>query len=299
MNRVSVIILNWNRKKDVSETLLRIRKQTVKPFETIVVDNASTDGSIPYIKKHFPEVKIVALPKNYALEGMNYGMKAGRGDYFIHLASDAIPANDLIQKHMEKFKNNPSLGMSCPVTYELKTKKFQGPNRSIEGDNTKGYEVTYFDGNGICLKREVYKKTDGYSKDYFICLEELEWAVRILKAGFEIKCFTDIKVYNSKAENGSQRKHYGFYYSRNWIWFYVKYLPIKEIINFILLHSHSFSVKTGKNGSMWKGDSIKGIVMGLLGTPKFILNRQVLPQKIINRLKLDLFQNSKHLYVKS
>ena len=121
---VSVIILNWNRKEDVSETLERLQAQSFKNFETIVVDNASKDGSIAYLRKNFPEIKVFGLKKNYALFGFNFAMKKARGKYFLHLASDAMLANDVIEKHIEKLKTNPSLGVSCATTYEWGTKKY-------------------------------------------------------------------------------------------------------------------------------------------------------------------------------
>ena len=296
--KVSVIILNWNRKEDVSLTLTKLSNQTAKPFEIIVVDNASTDGSIKHITKHFPKVKIVKLLKNIGLAGFNLGMESALGDYFLLLASDSIPNDDLIAKHLTKFKNNPSLGVSCPSTFELQTKKYLAPNRAKEGNNKLGYTVTYFDGNGICLRREVFKKTGGYANDYFICLEELEWAVRILSMGFEIKCFTDAVVYNSKAlVGGEARKRYGYYYARNWIWFYIQYLPLTEIPSFLSLHAQSFFVKTNKKaGTMTKLDILKGIFSGFVGSVKYIRQRKVLSPDIIDRLKLDLFPNSKHLY---
>lgn len=298
MNKVSVIILNWNRKEDVVKTIDHLENQTVKAYEIIVVDNASTDGSSKYLKKLFPKVRILTLNKNRALAGFNYGMKVARGDFFIHLASDSMPKNNLIEKHLEKFAKNPNLSVSCPVTFVYKTNEYLGPNRSLVGDNIHGYDLTYFDGNGICLKRQVFSKTQGYSPEYFICLEELEWAVRILSNGFTIKCFTDVINYNTKSQSGSQRKSYGYYYARNWIWFYAKYLPIIEIPKFVKLHTNSFFVKTDKkDGSMTKQDIIKGVFAGIMGLPKFISERKILSSEIIESVKLDLFPNTKHLYV--
>ena len=113
---MSVIILNWNRKNDVSETLARLRLQTFKNFETLVVDNASNDGSVSYFRKNFPETKVLPLKKNYALFGFNLAMEKARGKYFLHLASDAMLANNVIEKHIKKLESNPSLGISCATT---------------------------------------------------------------------------------------------------------------------------------------------------------------------------------------
>ncbi len=295
---MSVIILNWNRKNDVSETLARLRLQTFKNFETLVVDNASNDGSVSYFRKNFPETKVLPLKKNYALFGFNLAMEKARGKYFLHLASDAMLANNVIEKHIKKLEANPNLGVSCATTYEWRTKRYLAPNRAIKGDNKRGYKVTYFDGNGICLRREVFEKVGGYTQDYFICLEELEWAVRILESGFDIRCFTDIIVYNKKSEKGgSQRSKYGFFYCRNWVWFYTRYLPLREIPKFLNLHIKSFFRETGPKGSMKKTQCFEGIMAGIKGVPKFLRERTPLSRNTVERVKNDLFPGRGHLYI--
>ena len=295
---VSVIILNWNRKEDVSETLARLRSQTFKNFETIVVDNASSDGSVAYFRKNFPETKVLQLKKNYALFGFNFAMEKARGKYFLHLASDAMLAKDVIEKHIEKLEANPNLGVSSASTYDWQTKRYLTPNRAKEGDDILGYRVTYFDGNGICLRREVFEKVGGYSQDYFICLEELEWAVRILEFGFDIRCFTDIVVYNKKSEKGGlQRSRYGFYYCRNWVWFYLRYLPFRQIPAFLLLHIKSFFIKTNAKGTMRKTDCLRGLLASINKVPKYLQKREPLNETTLERVKLDLFPNPHHLYI--
>jgi GT2 family glycosyltransferase len=296
---VSVIILNWNRKKDTSELIGALRKQTYKNFEVIVVDNASEDGSVEHIRRHYPDVRVVEAEVNFALYGFNLGMKEARGKYFLHLASDTIPDERLIEKQVEKLDGSSDLGVSCASTYDWGTKRYLGPNRAIHGDNKRGYKVTYFDGNGICLRREVFEKVGGYSREYFICLEELEWAVRILQAGFEIACFTDVTIYHKKSEVGGEyRTKLGFYYCRNWIWFYLKYLPWKVIPSFLRLHFSSFRRYTGEIGTMGSGDCFRGIVASLRLLPKFLKEREPVSWEILERVKADLFPNKRHLYVK-
>lgn len=295
---VSAIILNWNRKKDTAEAIKSIQKQTYKKIEIIVVDNFSTDGSIEYLKNKFKNIRIIENDKNYGLSGWNYGMKAAKGKYLFLLASDGLIEKKAISKHVSKLNNNKKLGVSCSSTYVWPTKTYLAPNRAIDGNNKTGYMVTYFDGNGICLRREVFKKTGGYTKDYFICLEELEWAVRILKSGYDIRCFTDIIVYNKKSKiAGNYRNKQGYWYTKNWLNFYFTYLPIKSMFDFLRLHIKSFFIKTGRKGRMTKADCIRGIIEGTILIPKFILNRNVLDINIINRIKLDLFPNDKHLYI--
>ncbi|MDO8657566.1 MAG: glycosyltransferase family 2 protein [Candidatus Levybacteria bacterium] len=295
---VSVIILNWNRYQDVSKLIRKLKKQTFKNFETIVVDNASTDNSVLYLKKYFPDVKIIRMTINLGVFGKNLGFKNALGEYLIAFDSDVVINNDCVEKFVQKLKKNKNLGIACASVYEQKTKRYLGPNRSLNGNNRVGYEVCFFNGSAIAIKKELFKKVGGYSKDYFICLEELEWATRVLESGFDISCFTDIIVYNKKSvQGGNYRSKLGFWYSRNWIWFYIEFLPLNKIPSFLFLHLKSAKNYAG-TGTMKKRDYFFGILAAALGVPKFLLRRKPITDRTLQKIKLDLFPNSKHLYTR-
>lgn len=297
---VSVVILNWNRKKDTATLVASLAHQTFQNFEVIVVDNASSDGSVFYLRRRFKELTVVESEVNVGLAGFNLGMAAARGAYFVLLACDTVVPDALLEKQVEKLERNPGLGISAASTYLLGTKTYLGPNRARVGNNERGYRVTYFDGNGVGLRREVFERVGGYSKKYFICLEELEWAVRILSAGFEIACFTDVVIYHKKTKaGGNYRSRMGYYYARNWIWFYARYLPWSVMRHFLWLHLNSVRRETGRWGKMRFLDCVEGVIVGLVYLPWLLRRRRRLPGFILERVKLDLFPNPYHLYIYS
>ena len=65
----SVIIPNWNGEKHLVVCLDALRRQTFRSFETIVVDNASHDGSLRLLREQYPEVRVLALPENRFFSG--------------------------------------------------------------------------------------------------------------------------------------------------------------------------------------------------------------------------------------
>jgi GT2 family glycosyltransferase len=94
MVKVFVIILNWNGYKDTLECLRSVDKIDYPKFETVVVDNASTDGSVEAIRKRFPHVTLLENGQNlgYAA-GNNVGIRhalANGAGYILLLNNDTV-----------------------------------------------------------------------------------------------------------------------------------------------------------------------------------------------------------------
>ena len=81
---VSVIVLNWNGKRFLKNCIGSLLKQNYSRYEIMLIDNGSTDGSIEFVESIFdktPKLKIVALNKNYGLNGINYLKQLYPNDY--------------------------------------------------------------------------------------------------------------------------------------------------------------------------------------------------------------------------
>lgn len=81
---VSILILNWNRPEETLNAIKSAKEQTYPNTEIIVVDNGSTDNSVELITKHYPEIKLIRLDKNYGCPGgRNRGIPLCHRDYII------------------------------------------------------------------------------------------------------------------------------------------------------------------------------------------------------------------------
>ncbi|MDQ3943109.1 MAG: glycosyltransferase family 2 protein, partial [Actinomycetota bacterium] len=87
--RVTVVIPNWNGERFLRLCLGSLRDQSFRAFETIVVDNGSVDGSITFVKEHFPEVNVIPLGENLGIAAaFNAGIEASRTEYVVLLNND-------------------------------------------------------------------------------------------------------------------------------------------------------------------------------------------------------------------
>jgi GT2 family glycosyltransferase len=86
---VRVIVLNWNGRSWLGGCLEALRQQDCGPFEIVLVDNGSTDGSADFVRERFPECRVVALGSNIGFAaGNNAGARGATVPYLAFLNND-------------------------------------------------------------------------------------------------------------------------------------------------------------------------------------------------------------------
>lgn len=235
---VSVVILTWNRRDDLRESLLKLKRQSHKNLEIVVVDNHSEDGTVSMLEKEFKEVKLIKLPKNIGVEGYNIGFKESKGEYVVVLDDDSSPLRDTIKKAIPIFTSNPKLGI---IAGNIKnpdggseTNDWVSVYEKIKGPtHGKAFPWFTFIGCGAVIKKEVFKKAGYYPPEYFLYWNENDFSARVLAAGYEIEYHPEIVFEHrvSKSQRPSGRK--AFYATRNMYWFVLKYFPLFLVLDLL------------------------------------------------------------------
>ncbi|MZP29446.1 glycosyltransferase [Heliobacterium undosum] len=240
MELVSVVILNWNRRDDLREGLTRLREQPYRPIEVIVVDNGSSDDSVAMVQADFPEVKIIEIGANIGVEAYNHGFRQARGDYVVILDDDSFPAHDAIARMVERFREDPRLGVVAfdvrsYVQFEewLRRREMTGEIRSAGTEQATGQqkaaEPEYymsFNGAGAGVRRSVMEKAGYYPGEFFLYMNEMDMAFRIWDAGYRIRFFPDIISYHKASPTNRQSWRAPFFYTRNLFWLVWKNQPL-------------------------------------------------------------------------
>jgi GT2 family glycosyltransferase len=87
--RVTVVVPNWNGERFLDLCLSSLRKQSFKDFETVLVDNGSSDNSVEFVAQNFPEVRVVRLPENRGFSAaVNAGIKASSATEHVALLNN-------------------------------------------------------------------------------------------------------------------------------------------------------------------------------------------------------------------
>lgn len=207
---MAVIILNWNGKKFLEQFLPAVCAYSNSTADVYVADNASTDDSIDFLEKNFPQVGIIRNPKN---GGFAYGYNASLGqikaEYYILLNSDVEVTKGWIEPIITLMDSNKKIGAVQP-----KIKSFTSPEYfeyagaaggfidvygypfcrgrifdTIEKDE-KQYEgeKEIFWATGACLfiRTHLYHELGGFDEDLFSHQEEIDLCWRMKLIGYKV-----------------------------------------------------------------------------------------------------------------
>ena len=114
-NLASVIIPNWNGAAHLATCLDALSRQTFADYETIVVDNGSTDESLDLLGRDFPQTEVIALPRNLGFAGgCNAGLRVARGEVLIILNNDTEVEPSWLSELLAVLEAHSEAGMATP-----------------------------------------------------------------------------------------------------------------------------------------------------------------------------------------
>lgn len=113
--RIAVVILNWNGEKMLRQYLPNVVEQSSELAEVWVADNASTDGSMAWIKDNCPKVKTIVLDKNFGFaDGYNKALKKIEAEFYVLLNSDIEVSEGWLQPLLAMMDANKQVAACQP-----------------------------------------------------------------------------------------------------------------------------------------------------------------------------------------
>jgi len=228
----SILVLNYNGKKYLKGCFNSLRKINYPKNrrEVVMIDNASVDGSVGFVKKHFPWVKILKLDKNYGFdEGYNKGIAIAKGEYIIILNNDTQVDRNWLIELVKVANTDKKIGICGSKIVDEKLGDVGEGHINILGipsqkssDQVK--ECFWISDCSMLIKKEVVKKMGKvYDPMFFIYFEEVDvcWRARLLgyKVVFVPKSILFHKGAATASKMGGIMK---FYHYRNKIWTFKK-----------------------------------------------------------------------------
>jgi O-antigen biosynthesis protein len=229
---LSIIIVNYNVKEFLQNLLHSISKSSAHlNYEIIIVDNASNDGSVEFIREKFPDVILIANEENLGFSrANNIGMKVAKGKYILLINPDTLVSEDTLGKMTDFFQQNPKVGLAgCKIlnpdgTLQLACRRsFPGPWTSfckVTGlsnlfpqsrlfakynltflDPDQSYEVDAISGSFMMFRKELYEKIGGLDENFFMYGEDLDFCYRTQKAGYKVFYVHSTQIIHYKGES--------------------------------------------------------------------------------------------------
>ena len=229
-------MLCWNRWEDVNVSLSRIDQIDYSNLETIVVDNGSTDGSQKNISEQFPWVKLIEAGTNLGIEAYNLGFEAAEGEFILIIDDDSYPAKDSIERMLQKFSENPKLGV-CAFDVRNADDYDQVAKISNAVATSQSSYSTGFNGAGAGVRKEIFKRVGFYPGEFFLYMNEADCSLRIRNLGYEIRFFPDLIAYHKMAAKNRKSWRAPFFYTRNSFWLIWKNYPTSYALRATILLS--------------------------------------------------------------
>ncbi len=236
--KVSIVILNWDGKKDTAVCLESLKKITYPNYHIILVDNGSHDDSSTYFKKNYAYVSLITIKENIGFTGgNNVGMKEAlkqNADYVLMLNNDTVVEPVFLNKLVEAAEEDKITGIFGPkILYYSKPYKiwsaggnfipFIGKARTIGINEEDGEqydqkkEVAWVTGCAMFIRRSVLEKIGLLEEKYFSNYEDIDFCLTAKKKGFKILYVPKAIIYHKIAKDwgGLDSPLYIYYQVRN------------------------------------------------------------------------------------
>ncbi len=216
---VSIILVTHNSLDYLKDCLAHLKKYTNCPYELIIIDNASKDGSVAWLKNYRKTVKnnkwmkrlnIIFNKKNkFFTRAVNQGIFEAKGNYYAILNADVVVTENWLKNILKYFEILPDAAAIGPIiggtriashllfdqSYEDNFGKLQfqyPPDKDLQEfarDFQKQYSGDYIEAKVLCfacavLKRSVVEKIGGLDKNFLLRGDDWEWCLRARVAGY-------------------------------------------------------------------------------------------------------------------
>ena len=267
---VVVLILSYNGKELLNDSVSSYLDNDYDNFEVVVIDNGSVDGTKDYVENNYPQAKVIRIEKNRGYSGgfnfgLDYAFHKQKADYVLITNNDVKADKNVIQSLVEVAETDEKIGFVTgkvmffdnPEIIQTVGKKHDGKLWSIghigygekdEGQYDQITERNWCDDIFWLVKRDLYDKTDGYDTEFLFQAEDYEWQVRAKKAGYKLFYTDKAKIWHKDSMTIGKDSPFKIYYDfRNPLILHMKYREYKDYKYFYKKKRRHLGIKVIKS----------------------------------------------------
>jgi len=210
---VAVLVINYNGKHFLKTCLKSLEKQTYKNYQVYIVDNASTDGSIEYVKQHFPRVKTIVFSENLGFaKAYNEATRMINADYAVFLNNDTkVDANWLSELVKSALEDESIVAVGCKILFYAQPGILQhagaqltltgggidmGQYETDDGKYDKRRFVGAVCGAAMLVRKDEFLRLGGFDDDFFAYYEDTDFCWRAWLYGWKVIYVPTCVVYH-------------------------------------------------------------------------------------------------------
>jgi GT2 family glycosyltransferase len=257
---VSVLVLNYNGKKFLDDCFNSLLASSYSHFECIMIDNKSTDDSVAYTEKNYPQVRVFQNGINGGFSlAYNNAFKIAKGKYFVILNNDVRVEPDWLEPLVEAAEKDPQIGALQPKLLSMtEPHKFEYAGASGGFLDRYGYPFTrgrvlesmeedkgqyndmvrlfWTSGAAMFVRAETLSISGNLDEDFVHHMEEIDLCYRINLVGYTLKVIPESVVYHYGGGIISYESYKKMYWNhRNSVLMMLKNLERKNLFRFILV----------------------------------------------------------------
>lgn len=220
--RVSVIIVNYRGEEYTRQCIRSIQSTSIAtPYEIIVVDNNSNDGSVEHLRSSFPNSTILSLPENRGFGAANnIGAQHAKGEFLFFLNNDTKIVQDCFTPVINYFSEQTDAGIVAPkllypdgsfqLSYgeyptlftEFRTKQLQKREPYITPPSSP-QKMEWVTGAAFCMRKELFLQLQGFDEKFFMYFEDADLCKRVMEAGYAIYYLPDVALIHFKGKSST------------------------------------------------------------------------------------------------
>ncbi len=248
MIKVSVVIPNYNGIAYLKPCIDSLREQTYIDFETIIIDNASTDDTYKWIPEEYPHILFKVLDQNYGFSrAVNEGIKRSKGEYVLLLNNDTVVEKNFIEELVKEIEKDEKI-------FAVSSKMIAYTDHNIMDDAGDEYTVIGWgykigDGRNVdyyrqrakvfsacagaaLYRKKVFDEIGYFDENFFAYMEDVDISYRARIYGYYNTYCPDAKVYHiGSATSGGRYSDFKIKLSaRNNVYVPYKNMPVLQLI---------------------------------------------------------------------
>ena len=224
--KVAISLVTWNGEKYLEALMASVFAQTFKDFEILVIDNGSSDGTVAFFEKNYPQIKLIKNQKNLGFaKGHNLGIDQSQSDYVLILNQDVILEPDFLAQLVEFMDKDKKAALVGGKLLKLKDKKKtkiidsvgqkifrthqvveMGTGEEDHGQYDKSSQVF-----GVSATIPLYRRLaledvkidkEYFDEDFFSYKEDVDLNYRLRLYGWEIWYWPQAIAYHNRSAQG-------------------------------------------------------------------------------------------------